>query len=212
MVAPYLARPAGDGTYPLNKMSTTPLRVVDHDPVPHPWRQPPNRVSTPPTSELSVELDGATAWLNVPADEILLAALGRTIARTIGAGVATVDVADRRGSVLHAVPLICATGRQTSSTEMLRGVHHALNAGPHAADTPTEILFNDVGEVPDATISIREVRPEYALELRVYRTAGLLHLDWWYDTDRFEPYTVAELSEQLPLAIIEMTSDALAPC
>ena len=51
----------------------------------------------------------------------------------------------------------------------------------------------------------------YALELRVYRTDGLLQLDWWYDTTRFDRYTVEELTEQFPFALFEMTSDAAAP-
>ena len=51
----------------------------------------------------------------------------------------------------------------------------------------------------------------HALEVRIYRTAGLLHVDWWYDTSRFDPYTIEELTEQFPLALFEMTSDAAAP-
>jgi hypothetical protein len=38
-----------------------------------------------------------------------------------------------------------------------------------------------------------------------------LHLDWWYDTSRFDRYTVEELTEQFPFALLEMTSDAVAP-
>jgi hypothetical protein len=39
----------------------------------------------------------------------------------------------------------------------------------------------------------------------------MLHLDWWYDTTRFDHYTVEELTEQFRLALFEMTSDAVAP-
>ena len=42
----------------------------------------------------------------------------------------------------------------------------------------------------------------------MYRTDGLVQLDWWYDTRSFEPYTVEELAEQFPLALIELTSEA----
>ena len=45
----------------------------------------------------------------------------------------------------------------------------------------------------------------------MYRTTDLLHLDWWYDTRRFYPSTVEELTEQFPLALIELTSDAIPP-
>ena len=45
----------------------------------------------------------------------------------------------------------------------------------------------------------------------MHRAGDLLHLDWWYDTARLERYTVEELAEQFPLALIEITSDAAAP-
>ena len=58
-------------------------------------------------------------------------------------------------------------------------------------------------------------RPEtptaHALELRAYRADGLVQLDWWYDTRSFDAYTVEELTEQLPLALIELTSEAMPP-
>ena len=37
------------------------------------------------------------------------------------------------------------------------------------------------------------------------------YLDWWYDANRFDRYTIDELIEQFPLALFEMTSDAAAP-
>jgi len=46
-------------------------------------------------------LTEATEWLGVAADEILLAALGRTIARTIGEGVVAVDVTGEARWLLH---------------------------------------------------------------------------------------------------------------
>ena len=38
---------------------------------------------------------------------------------------------------------------------------------------------------------------------------GLVQLDWWYDTRSFDSYTVEELAEQFPLALIELTSEAM---
>jgi hypothetical protein len=163
---------------------------------------------------VTAEVDGATEWLGVAADEILLAALGRAIARTIGTGVVAVDVTGDRRWLLHAIPLLCATAQQLGPTEMLGHVHRALNATPtHAASLPSEIFLNYIGTLPDGTTPMYETPPGlgYALELRVYRTDGLLHLDWWYDTTRFDAYTVEELMEQFPLALFEMTSDAVAP-
>ena len=44
----------------------------------------------------------------------------------------------------------------------------------------------------------------------MHRADGLVQLDWWYDTRSFDAYTVEELAEQFPLALIEMTSEAPA--
>jgi hypothetical protein len=213
MVAPYLADQTSELMYPVDNYAMPTLRVVDHDiaegtsPVLH-------KLSTPPSDEVTAEVDGATEWLGVAADEILLAALGRTIARTIGDGIVAVDVTGERRWLLHAIPLVCATARQVSPTDMLGNVHRMFSAAPpHAASLPSEIFLNYIGTLPDGSTPMYETPPGlgYALELRVYRTDGLLHLDWWYDTTRFDQYTVEELTEQFPLALFEMTSDAAAP-
>jgi hypothetical protein len=213
MVAPYLADQTRESTYRVDNVATPTLRVVDHDiaegssPVLH-------KLSTPPSDEVTAEVDGATEWLGVAADEILLAALGRTIARTIGDGVVAVDVTGERRWLLHAIPLLCASAQQASPTEMLRDVHRMLTAVPApSAPLSSEIFLNYIGTMPDGSTPMYETPPGlgYALELRVYRTEGLLHLDWWYDTNRFDRYTVEELTEQFPLALFEMTSDAAAP-
>ncbi|MEO3760528.1 hypothetical protein ABGB19_19865 [Mycobacterium sp. B14F4] len=172
------------------------------------------KLSTPTSAELTAELDGAAEWLDLPADEILLAALTRTIARTLGEGVVLVDIASERGSLLDAVPMVCATARQASATEVLGNVHRALaDASEHVAAEPSEVYFNYIGEAPAETVPVQETPPGlgHALEVRVYRTVDGLHVDWWYDTSRFESYTITELTEQFGLALIEVTSDALPP-
>ena len=111
---------------------------------------------------------------------------------------------------------MCATARQASATEVLRAVHRILaSASESAAYVMSEVYFNYLG---DAARRFRtgagyETPPGlgHALELRVYRTEGRVHVDWWYDTSRFEAHTVEELTEQFPRALYEMTSDAVAP-
>ena len=199
--------------YSVDNTTTPTLRVVDHD-IADGTSPVLRKLSTPPSAEVTAEVDGANEWLGVAADEILLAALGRTIARTIGDGVVAVDVTGDRRWLLHAIPLLCASAQQASPTEMLRDVHRMLTAVPApAAPLASEIFLNYIGTLPDGTTPMYETPPGlgYALELRVYRTEGLLHLDWWYDTTRFDRYTVEELTEQFPLALFEMTSDAAAP-
>jgi len=198
--------------YPSDSYAAATLRVVDYD-IADGTRSPAlAKLSTSPTEELAAELDGATDWLGLTADEILLAALGRTIARTIGDGVAAVDVSGERRWPLQPLALNCATGQQASATELVGMVHHALAAVPDpAAHVASEIFFNNVGTVSEAPLHETPPGLGYALELRVYRIDGLVHLDWWYDSSRFGSYTIEELTEQFPLALYEMTSDAVAP-
>jgi hypothetical protein len=213
MVAPYLADQSGDLTYPVDRLGLPTLRVVDHD-IADGTSPALDKLSMPPSEEITAEVDGATEWLGVAADEILLAALGRTIARTIGDGIVAVDVTGERRWLLHAIPLLCATAQQASATEMLGTVHRMLGAVPAQAESvPSEVFLNHIGTLPAGTTPMYETPPGlgYALELRVYRSDGLLQLDWWYDSTRFDRYTIEELMEQFPLALFEMTSDAAAP-
>ncbi len=211
MAAPHLADQTDDLRYAVDNLAMPTLRVIDHD-IAEGTSPVLKKLSTPATDEMTAEVDGATEWLDLAADEILLAALGRTIARTIGDGVVAVDITGERRWLLHAIPLTCATAQQASATDMLGIVHRMLGAA-NAVSLPSEVFLNFIGTLPDGTTPMYETPPGlgYALELRVYRTDGLLHLDWWYDASRFDPYTVEELTEQFPFALFEMTSDAVAP-
>jgi len=211
MVASYLADQTNDLTYAVDNLAMPTLRIVDHD-IAEGTSPVLEKLSSPETDEITAEIDGATEWLGLAADEILLAALGRTIARTIGDGVVAVDITGERRWLLHAIPLTCATAQQASATDMLGIVHRMLGAA-HATSLPSEVFLNFIGTLPDGATPMYETPPGlgYALELRVYRTDGLLHVDWWYDASRFDRYTVEELTEQFPFALFEMTSDAVAP-
>jgi hypothetical protein len=214
MVAPYMARPSSEVINAFGESTAATLHIADYDVADGTVSSAMARLTTSPTTELAAELDGAASWLGVAPDELLLAALGRTIARVIGDGVVAVDVADDRRWLLHAVPLLCATPQQADATEVLTIVHRALGAATnHGAHPSSEILVNYVGSVPDETMPVHETPPGlgHALELRAYQAAGELHVDWWYDTSRFERYTVEELTEQFPFALFEMTSEAAAP-
>jgi hypothetical protein len=213
MVAPYVADQTSEMTYPVDTLAMATLRVVDHD-IADGTAPVLDKLSTPPSDEVTAEVDGATEWLGVAADEILLAALGRTIARAIGDGVVAVDITGERRWLLHAIPLLCATSQQVSPTDMLGDVHRMLSARPApSAPLAPEVFLNYIGTLAAGTDPSYETPPGlgYALELRAYRIDGELHLDWWYDSTRFDRYTIEELAEQFPLALFEMTSDAAAP-
>ncbi len=182
------------------EFASSPLRIADHETFDAPRAADLAKISAPLDSTLTSELDGAQWYLGVAGEEILLAALGLAIARTIGEGVLPVDVAGRSGSV----PLSCTCAGLATATETLGGVHRYLSESPNtpkiAVEPPSEICFSYLSAEPGR---------RYALELRAYRAQGLVQLDWWYDTRSFDSYTVEELAEQLPLALIELTSEAV---
>jgi hypothetical protein len=217
MVAPYLAHSANSSTDSVDP-SRIRLRIADRDAPGTP--RATTRLAVPLTDMLTMELDGAAGALGLAADELLLAALGRTIARTIGHGVVAVDVARNGRAVLHPIDLICATERQVSADDAVGAVHRTLAAVPHrtirhgilhyfgSAHPASEVFFNDLGERSMAPAG--QPVTGHALELRLYRTAGGVQLEWWYDSGRFDRATVVELTEQFPFALIELTSEATA--
>ncbi|AFM17526.1 polyketide synthase family protein [Mycolicibacterium chubuense NBB4] len=209
------------------------------------------------------EIDDARRRLRLPVEEILLAALGRTIAATVGEGAVAVDLGGRGRSVLkpdvdlqrtvgwfstlHPVVLKASSPQQTGAGELLEDVRETLKAVPHygigygllrymyaptarvlAATRPADILFTHVGTIPDApadqpddapvrfdtdtAMPIRDALPGlgHALELRVYRTSGVLHVDWWYDSRRLGPTDVESFARQYSSALLEITREALA--
>ncbi|MGE2737567.1 hypothetical protein [Mycolicibacterium vaccae] len=160
---------------------------------------------TLPSSELSVELHSAAEWLDVPTEDILLAALGRTFGRTRGEGAVAVDVTGGHRWLTHPVSLLCAASLPMGPTELLQGAHSALAAAPGHPAPQSEVLLN----VTDRAAA--DASGGYALELRARVADGALHLDWWYDPARLDDYSVQEMAEQFPLALIEITSDAAAP-
>lgn len=213
MAAPYLASPT-EVLRPLGEFATSTVRITDYDAADAGASASMAKVSTPASDELTAELDGATEWLGLPADEILVAALSRTIARTLGEGLVQVDIASERGALLDAVPLVCVTAQRAGGTEVLTAVHHTLAAASERDEAASpEVYFNYIGELPAETVPVQETPPGlgHALEVRVYRAGGDVRIDWWYDTSRFEAYTIEELAEQFPLSLVEMTSDALSP-
>jgi hypothetical protein len=217
MVAPYLAHSANSSTDSVDP-SRIRLRIADRDAPGTP--RATTRLAVPLTDMLTMELDGAAGALGLAADELLLAALGRTIARTIGHGVVAVDIARNGRAVLHPIDLICATERQVSADDAVGAVHRTLAAVPHrtirhgilhyfgSAHPASEVFFNDLGE--RAVAPAGQPVTGHALELRLYRTAGGVQLEWWYDSGRFDRATVVELTEQFPFALIELTSEATA--
>ena len=76
---------------------------------------------------LTDELTGAADALHTTCEHILVAALGRAVARTIGDGFISVDVA-RRDDLCHSIALACADAATMPASDMLTSVHRPLSA------------------------------------------------------------------------------------
>jgi phthiocerol/phenolphthiocerol synthesis type-I polyketide synthase E len=221
------------------------------------------RLSAALTISETGEIDDARRRLRLPVEEILLAALGRTVAATVGEGAVAVDLGGRGRSVLkpdvdlqrtvgwfttiYPIVLPCATNKEASAGQLLDDVRETLKAVPHygigygllrymyaptarvLGDTrPADILFSHLGTIPDlpseqsdeapvqfdadTALPVRDSVPGlgHGIELRVYRSSGVLHLDWWYDTRRLGPTDMESLARQFSTALMELTREALA--
>jgi len=107
---------------------------------------------------------------------------------------------------------------------LLRHVY-APTARLLGAEAPSDIHFRYEGVIPelpsvdapvqfdsDTAMPVRETLPGlgHAVELRVYRCSGVLHLDWWYDTRRLQRATVEALMAGFPVALSELIKEAIA--
>lgn len=155
-------------------------------------------VSSSLDAVLSAELHGAARAMDCTAEELLLAALGRTVARAIGEGTLVVDVAsgpERAGFRRVAVP--CLGRRDLSGVELLAAARRGIDSADH----------------PSADVSLayggasRTGQSAHALALQIEGdTEATMSLQWRFDSRRFDHGTVQELAEQYPLALIEVTS------
>ena len=228
-------------------------------------REPPSagdltRLSCTLNAEQTSEVDDARRRFRRSVQAILLAGLGRTIAKTVGDGVLTVELEGDGRSVLrpdvdvrrtvgwfttyYPVPLTCASGEGAAALQHLDAVHNTLKSVPHygigygllrylyaptgrvlGAQRTPDIHFRYSGMIPelpsadapvqfdsDVTMPVREPVPGlgHAIELRVYRTTGALHLDWWYDSRRISQETAETLARTFPLALSELIREAIS--
>jgi phthiocerol/phenolphthiocerol synthesis type-I polyketide synthase E len=241
--------------------ATTPnLRVAGEQTSEAPGVADLARLASALTVAETTEIDDARRRLKVPIDEMLLAALSRTIADQVGDGSVAVDRSGEGRSVLkpdidlrrtvgwfstvYPVALNCAKGE--GAKQQLDEVHNTLTAVPHygigygllrylyaptarllGATRPADIFFNYIGTIPDlptlgedvavqfdsdTALPVREAIPGlgHPIEIRVFRTAGVLHLDWWYDIRRVDAATVQSLADGFSRTLLELIREALA--
>jgi phthiocerol/phenolphthiocerol synthesis type-I polyketide synthase E len=236
------------------------LRLADQTVSDPPRASDLARLSSILTTDETAVVDDARRRLHTGSDEILLAALSRTIAATSGRGTVAVDLMESGRSVLkpdvdlrrsvgwfstlYPVPLSCTTVADTGALDLLDEVQRTVKAVPHygigygllryvyaptarllGAVRPPDIFFSSVGTIPelpsvDAPVQFDSATAQamadaapglgHAIEVRVYRHCGVLHLDWWYDTRRVERKTAESLVRQYPVMLTDLIHEAIA--
>jgi phthiocerol/phenolphthiocerol synthesis type-I polyketide synthase E len=246
--------------YWLENSTRTTMHVADHHVAEPPRTDDLTRLGSTMTAEQTGEVDRARRMFQFTVEEVVLGALSRTIAHTIGEGAVAVSLAgdgravlkpdvDARRSVgpfatIYPMVLACARRENSDAKEVLDGVHDTLKSVPHQGIghgllrylygptaralgpvPPPDIFVSNEGIIPDlppgdgpvqfdldAAMSVRDKVPGlgHALEVRLYRSAGLLHVDWWYDSRRLQRAAVEALVEHFPVALGELIDEAMA--
>jgi hypothetical protein len=194
----------GDMVAPVTYPSSN-VRVVDDEIPGRPRPEDLVRVSAPLSSELTAELDGAIDFAGLGVEEVLLAALGRAIARTIGVGVVTVSGL----TTVQPIRLCCAEERDMDANALLVEVREALTPARQLSNSPADLVFSFLGLPPDPSLGPLQLTDGPALGVLAYRTHGELQMDWWFDGRRLDHSTVEELTNQFRLGLIGLTSEAV---
>jgi hypothetical protein len=194
----------GDMVAPVTYPSSN-VRVVDDEIPGRPRPEDLVRLSAPLSHDLTAELDGALDATGFGIEELLLAALGRAIARTIGVGVVTASGL----TTVQPIRLRCADERDMDANTLLADVRDALTPARQLSNSPADVVFSFLGLPPDPSLGPLQLTDGPALGVLAYRTDGELQMDWWYDGRRLDPCTVEELTSQFRLGLIGLTSEAL---
>jgi phthiocerol/phenolphthiocerol synthesis type-I polyketide synthase E len=246
--------------YWLENTGKATLHVADHDITDPPRTDDLARLASTLTSEQASEIDRVRGMFQFTIEEVLLGALGRTIAHTIGDGVVAVNLAGDGRSVLkpdvdprrtvggfatiYPMLLRCVSRESADAIQVLDDVHDTLKSVPHhgighgllrylyaptarilGPISPPDIFVSNEGMIPDlpsgegpiefdldAAMPVRDKVPGlgHAIELRVYRSSGGLHVDWWYDTRRLQQAKVEALAERFLAALTELIEEAMS--
>jgi phthiocerol/phenolphthiocerol synthesis type-I polyketide synthase E len=221
------------------------------------------RLSSTLTVMETSEIDDARRRLNLSIEDVLLAALSRTIAAVVGDGAIAVDLGGAGRSVLkptvdlrrtvgwftavYPVALNCVKEDDKTARQLVSEVRDTVKGVPHygigygllrymygptarlfGATPPSDVFFSYLGTIPelpsltsgddpvqldtDTAMPVREAVPGlgHAVELRVYRFAGVLHMDWWYDARRLEATAAQSLVKAFSDTLMELTREAIA--
>lgn len=235
------------------------LQVTDFDVSDPPGTDDVVRLPSTLTAEEADEVDRIRRMFQFTLDEVLLGALARTLANTVGDGVVAVDLAGDGRSVLkpdvdprrtvggfgtlYPLRLNCVSREHADAIQVLDDVHDMLESVPHHGighgllrylHAPTarlldtiaspDIYISNEGMIPDlpsagapvevdvdTAMPVRDKIPGlgHPIEVRVYRSSGGLHVDWWYDTRRMQRAKVEAFAERFPVALMELAREAM---
>jgi hypothetical protein len=198
------AATVGDMVAPVTYPSSN-VRVVDDEILGRPRPEDLVRLSAPLSYELTAELDGAVDFAGLGVEEVLLAALGRAIARAVGVGVVTVSGL----TTVQPIRLCCAEERSMDANALLADVRDALTPARQLSKSSADVVFSFLGLPPDPSLGPLQLADGPALGVLAYRADGELQMDWWFDGRRLDRCTVEELTIQFRLGLIGLTSEAL---
>lgn len=134
-------------SYWIENSTKATLWLADQDITQPPSTEDLTKFSTTLSVEQTFELDDARRRFRRSIQEIVLAALGRTIGKTVGDGVVAVELEGEGRSVLrpdidlrrtvgwfttyYPIALACASGPGTSAIQQLDAVHNTVKSVPH---------------------------------------------------------------------------------
>lgn len=142
------------------------------------------------------EFLGAQGQLTAGGEEILLAALGKAVGRTLGGGLLRVDVETPVGAPGQ-IALVCDGHRGVPGAEATAAVRHALAGATAAGGADVGFRYGT---------SVANSIGGHALSLQLCDTGDAIAIQWWYDAPRFDRCTIEELADQFALALVEVTS------
>lgn len=186
-------------TYPSSN-----VRVVDDEIPGRPRPEDLVLLSAPLPPELTAELDGAVEFSGFGVEEVLLAALCRAIARTVGVGVVTVSGL----TMVQPIRLRCAEERGMAANALLADVRQALTPARQVSDSPADVVFSFLGLPPGPSLGPLQLAEGPALGVLAYRAGRELPMDWWFDGRQLDRCTVEELTTQFRFGLIGLTSEA----
>ena len=107
----------------------------------------------------------------------------------------------------------CVTSTRHRAAARRRGSRRCLLLLCRRPPRPAGVVVDDapVQLDVDTAMPVREAIPGlgHPIELRVYRSAGVIHFDWWYDTRKIKSATVQGFADAFTQVVMDLTREAI---